>query len=667
MSPETLSTAEHLRIQARTIITQGRYPFRKVSTDTELLTSEGHITPDIVFWINRDSCIAGGCVLFTPQGEISTQSLRQGGACADALALNQFATWSPTEIVIWQAGTLEKRFEIKPLSDLDGLTELLDQFKILAVIEAKSNSELTGWHLTNLCLQTVNQGTLNLSAYLRRKNLSDSESATYQARNKLILCVARMLYALHAGTIQTQTKPEHLDITLRELTLTEQKNLAVGPEPELDKKSSILLHNLLQRLDQIRLFRDKPERTCAMLDQILANTIPKGCSLQQHSFKIPQAQISIFTPETDPGSLDLEVDTGARLLLKNLARHMSGISSGTTTQYEEIFAIPVPVERSHTNACFSSLAKPDTTGFEALNAHMRMAWPGRRIHLTKSSPMGLWQLTYTLGIIAEGSSIYARIAPELFLANGCDKVLTLIHTCTTLVSAAYPPGAQSVELLLHKTPPQQTSSTTFTASHTINVSWHHPENKKDEQSDCITTFFAALQLGIQQDQTSTATRHSGGNKQQNLRQQLAHELDSQGLPEFPDAYIYHISAEDLEKFNLDHAPWHICQSFMGSHSLCNSLGHSACEATGAKAHALVLASYLHKSVLVPKSEEQCNSILHYYLEDLKRVYLHIMEEAHAHLKTSAAAKRFGNKFWKELPLPPWKISQDVAAHLGLEL
>jgi len=272
-----------------------------------------------------------------------------------------------------------------------------------------------------------------------------------------------------------------------------------------------------------------------------------------------------------------------------------------------------------------------------------------------------------LGIIGEGSSIYARLAPDLFHANGFDKVLGLIHSCTTLVSAAYVPEAQSIELFVRKTSPQD-SITTFTSYRSISVAWHQSDTLESEQNYAWhTTFYSALNLDVQKDSGTTTTRHSGGNKEQNLRQLLAHELDSQGLPEFPAAYIYNISAEELEEFSLDHPPWHICQSFMGSHSLCDSLDNPACEATAAKAHALVLASYLHKSVLVPKNEEQCCTILRHYLEDLKRVYMHILEEAHVHLKTSAAAKRFGNKFWKELPLPPWKVCQDIAIHLGVDL
>lgn len=373
--------------------------------------------------------------------------------------------------------------------------------------------------------------------------------------------------------------------------------------------------------------------------------------MQAPSFELPPAQISVFSPEVEPGLLNLEIDTEARLLLKNLIRSMRSIDTEATSQHEQIFAITAPTPRSHANACLFSLAKPDTTGFETLNAHMRIAWPGRRIHLTKSTPMGLWHLTYLLGIVGEGSSIYARLAPELFQASGCDRVLNLIHSCTTLVNAAFVPEAQTVELFIHKLPPKE-GNTTFISSSTINIPWHQLNGHASEQDhEWNATFYSALNLDSQQHFGAPSVRPSGKNKQQNLRQQLAHELDSQGLPEFPAAYIYHISAEELEELSLDHSPWHICQSFMGSYTVCDSLDKLACEATGAKAHALVMASYLHNSVLIPKNEEQCSSILRHYLEDLKSVYMHILEEAHVHLKTSAAAKRFGNIFWKELPLP----------------
>ncbi|MDD2556768.1 MAG: hypothetical protein RBR43_08510 [Desulfuromonadaceae bacterium] len=657
MSANTIASAEELRFQARGIITQGRYPFRKITTDSALLTAGGYVTPDLVFWINRDSCIAGGCVFFCPEPQLLPELLQQAQACAEALALNQFATWSSNQIIIWQAETLEKRFELEPHSDIDGLTELLDQFKLLAVIEAKSNNELTSWHISNLCLQSVTQGTLSLSAYLRRKNLSDGESAAQQAHSKLILCVARMLTALHADTLPSQTKPEILDRTLKDLSDLHSGLKAEEPEVGLDKKSSILLHNLLRRLDQIDLFRGNRARACAMLEQLLSSTIHPSCK-QQKSFDLPPSGISVYMPEVEPGTLEIEVDTGARLLFKNLARKLGNADTCITNQFEQLFSVPTPLPRTHCSACFFSSVKPDAARVDALNAHMRTAWPGRRINLTKSTPMGLWQFTYLLGILAEGESIYACLAPDLFQAVGCDKVLTLIHSCMTLAGAGYRPETGNVELLLRKSGPQDEATTFYTESKS-EISWHALE-------DPIAAFYSALQLDSAQNASAPTPRISG-NKQQNLRQQLIHELDSQGVPQFPTTYVFNIPAENLKKFHLDKGPWHICQTFMGLFSLCNKEQDQICEARAPHAYALVLASYLDIDVLLPANEGQCQEVLLQYLRDLNQTYLHIMQEAHVHLKTSAAAKRFANKFWKELNLPPWNICQEIASQLGLEL
>ncbi|MFA5701444.1 MAG: hypothetical protein WC913_09230 [Desulfuromonas sp.] len=658
MNADTIASAEQLRFQARGIITQGRYPFRKITTDSSLLTAAGYVTPDLVFWINRDSCIAGGCVFFCPEPEQLPVLLQQAQACAEALALNQFATWDANQITIWQADTLKKRFELQPHSDIDGLTELLDQFKLLAVIEAKSNNELTSWHLSNLCLQSVTQGTLSLSAYLRRKNLSDGESAVQQAHSKLMLCVARILTALHAGTLPSQTKPEILDSTLKHLTDLHSGATVEAPEVELDKKSSILLHNLLRRLDQIDLFQENRTRACAMLNQILSSTSHPSCK-QQKSFELPPAGICVYTPEVEPATLKIEVDTGARLLFKNLARKLCKTDTSITTQFEQVFSLPAPLPATHCNACFFSSVKPDTAEVEILNAHMRTAWPGRRINLTKSSPMGLWQFAYVLGVLAEGASLYACLAPELFQAVGCDKVLTLIHSCMTLSGAGYRPETGRVELLLYKSSPPRDEATTFCTEDRSSIKWHAFE-------DPIAPFYAALHLDTAQN-LSAPTPRINGNKQQNLRQQLGHELDSQGMPQFPTTYIFNIPAEKLKKYHLDKGPWHICQTFMGLYSLCDKEQNPICEARASHAYALVLASYLDETILLPANEGQCKKVLLQYLRDLNRIYLHIMQEAHVHLKTSAAAKRFTNRFWKELNLPPWNICQEVASHLGLEL
>ena len=658
MNTDTKSTAAFLRDQAKSIITHGRYPFRKVTTDSHILTSVGHVVPDLIFWINRDSCIAGGCVFFSSPPADPALMFKHAQACAEALALSQFAIWSSEKITIYQASSLEVRFEITPVSELDGLTELLDQFKLMAVIEAKKNSELSSWHLSNLCLQTIALAQKRLTSHLRRKNLSDSESAYEQAYSKLVLTVARMLTALHGDAIQTRVKPEHLDNFL-------QQNIPAAPhsggltetEPDLDEKSAILLHNLLRRLEQIAPFKQDQHRASAMLSQILASTTPENCALLNPNLTPPEAEVSVYSPAIEPGTIGIEVDTSSRLLLKNLAREILQIKHPDILQHTQVFNLDQPQQLGNCWGCFFSDTKPDIASVDIMNTRMRLAWPGHKVNLSKSSPLGLWQLTYIIGMLAEGSSLYAQVSPKLFHSHGIEKTINLIHAHASLLQVIYSPQTQRVEFLVKKMPPHGT--TTFDTLVTkTQVPWHRNDAPLSSLLSCLELDFAT--------DASSAAQRASGYKEQNLKQQLFYELETQGIPKFPTTYTYNIPAENLQEWDIQQRPWHICQTFMGSCSLCDSSGNQTTEAKDAQAHALILASYMQNSVLLPRDEHLCKEILLQYLHDLDRIYKHILEEAHVHLKTSAAAKRFSKKFWKDLDVPPWDQYQSVLIHMEIE-
>ena len=69
MDQDTLrQLAQQLALWAQEFITGGRSPFRRVETFAPLLTEAGEINPPLVFWINRDSHMAGGAIFFPGQG-----------------------------------------------------------------------------------------------------------------------------------------------------------------------------------------------------------------------------------------------------------------------------------------------------------------------------------------------------------------------------------------------------------------------------------------------------------------------------------------------------------------------------------------------------------------------------------------------------------------------
>ncbi len=83
--------ATQLATWAEQIIENGRTPFRRVDLFHPLQTSTGTCTPPLIFWINRQSMIAGGLV-FLPDNTTDL-SFETEAAAATALGLRHFVTW----------------------------------------------------------------------------------------------------------------------------------------------------------------------------------------------------------------------------------------------------------------------------------------------------------------------------------------------------------------------------------------------------------------------------------------------------------------------------------------------------------------------------------------------------------------------------------------------
>ena len=61
--PELQQFAQQLATWTELIIENGRTPFRRVDLYPEIHTAQGILQPPLVFWINRQSMMAGGILL----------------------------------------------------------------------------------------------------------------------------------------------------------------------------------------------------------------------------------------------------------------------------------------------------------------------------------------------------------------------------------------------------------------------------------------------------------------------------------------------------------------------------------------------------------------------------------------------------------------------------
>ncbi|MCD6526585.1 MAG: hypothetical protein J7K75_06315 [Desulfuromonas sp.] len=400
---------------ATTYIAQGRSPFRKTEPGNALFTPFGQQTPDLVFWINQDSFVAGGFVLF-PDSENGDLDVAQ--ACAHALGVNYFALWSAKTLTIWQADTLStiKHWDL-PQESTDTtidkfealLVQLMDEFRTLAVLGACPPENLSFWHLANLCIATYNKALPTLSEHLRRtrsQELKTIDAATAVASDKLTLSIARLLLLLYYDKLPYNIQPEKLDHALQYLSSELPQVLfdclqSITDEPELDDRSAVLFHHLLRRLDQIAIFTDSC-RAADVIWQLLKVKPP--CPATQTEAELRSAPAALIysnqIPENDPQLI--EVDQPQRLALKHLLRQLKHWPQGQQ-HCDQVFNITAPLISDRVIAHLYNETRPVASYRNTWQAQLKVAWPGQRIELPRSTPTWTYELCYLLGIAAPES------------------------------------------------------------------------------------------------------------------------------------------------------------------------------------------------------------------------------------------------------------------------
>ncbi len=182
--------ARQLADWAELIITNGRTPFRKVTLYTPLQTEQGQLNPPLIFWINRQSMMAGGLILL-PEKDLAAE-LERGRCCAEALALRHFVTWETDRVRIWQVDQQQiqqhREFLIdqldRPESFRHLLNELLEALKLLTVLGMVPPGELSVHYLHNLFLATLEISFGPLLDYYRSQGALDNSLSNHDASAK---------------------------------------------------------------------------------------------------------------------------------------------------------------------------------------------------------------------------------------------------------------------------------------------------------------------------------------------------------------------------------------------------------------------------------------------------------------------------------------------------
>lgn len=409
--------AQQLAAWTEAIIEHGRTPFRRVEMYPYIDTEQGVIQPPLVFWINRQSMMAGG-VLFLPDNNLETE-LESGRNCATALGLRHFVTWEAQQARIWQiepTGIKEQRSF--PLSSPNHpetfrylLADILEALKLLAILGAIPVTDLSPYYLNNLFQITLQQALPPLLEAYRSQRSENDEHATADpdtlAAEENRLRLLQVLSLLWFNEFPEVILPEKMDRAI-ELSLPALPNAIRQPlsckatlhAPPLPLETAVCFYHLLLRLRQLS-WNQPAERGKACIRRLI-----EYWYRDQTEEKQP-ATIQLY-PKAPPPSATTAVllsDSPSFLAATALLTEIE-----TLPQCHLIFGNVFQLEQEDLSGqpVFGRLL--NTRGIQGPERHeyttrLRTAWPNRHLKIKKGQPFWCWELIHLLGLCHAGQNL----------------------------------------------------------------------------------------------------------------------------------------------------------------------------------------------------------------------------------------------------------------------
>ncbi len=416
---------QQLAIWTEEIIEHGRTPFRRVDTRPEIDTEQGVIKPPLVFWINRQSLMAGG-VLLLPEDNLEME-LERGRNCASALGLRNFVTWEPDQARVWQIENSKvKEQQSFPLSKPNHpetfrflLVDILEALKLIAVLGAIPAAELSPYYFNNLFQATLQQALPPLAeAYRSQRSQTgqhsseDADTCANEANRLLLLQVLALLWF---NKFPDAILPEKMDraIELSLATLPDfiqhplSRNTTITPPP-LPLETAVCFHHLLLRLRQLS-WNEPAERATASI-YCLTNSWYQGAIDRK---KPAAVHLYPASPPLDGTTRTVLSDSVSFLAATALLTEMASLPS-CELLFGNIFQLdrdslsqqPVVARLSNQNRIVSSKRREYT-------ARLRVSWPNRHLKVKTGQPFWLWELIHLLGLCHPGQKLSLELPINL--------------------------------------------------------------------------------------------------------------------------------------------------------------------------------------------------------------------------------------------------------------
>ena len=761
--------AQQLAIWTQAIIEHGRTPFRRVDTYPQLDTEQGMLQPPLVFWINRQSMMAGG-VLLLPDNNLETE-LERGKNCAAALGLRHFVTWETDRARIWHVeGDQVKELRSFPLSSSSQLetfryllAEILDELKLLAVLGAIPVTDLSPCYFNNLFQTTLQQALPPLvKAYRSQRSemeeysTEDADKCAAEANRLLILQVISLLWFNKSPeTILPENLERTIELSLS--TLPDSLNQALARKttikpPPLPLETAVCFHHLLLRLRQLS-WGQATERAKQSIYHLTHSWYQgKTGNNQPAAFQLyPEAPPLCSTTAT------ILSDSAAFLAATALLAEIE--NSGECKLY---FGNLFQFDRETLSAQEISGRLLNHTGIKTTERHefttrLRLAWPNRHLKIKTGQPFWLWELIHLLGLCHAGQKLTLELPVDLLKnpeniiawsvlyenfsfqqlwllengnlqisilsakdqrkpfplqlatevremipindANGFRNRLLLALTLPTAIyrllgtELIWPdldgvpdehlPGwelyRQSLlyrwlrNILQHEQIQGEDADEIPTDDKHTNIPYPEPllltelsqfESGKttggqfSSLDHCLAhllTCPAVAEIKLSNITKPPKTDTSGSYSKKELRETIAQQLLTHGIPNFPEQYLYFLDQPEICHYTVA-PPLKVKSSLLGQFELEDIRGQIITGYGEELEQILLFCSATGKTEFeLPSDRRQLEQLLHHYKKDLSALYKYLNTLCYGQVENSKSARRLVKNIWKyfNLPDPAW--------------
>jgi len=418
----------------------GAFPFRRVEA-TGCRSGAGQEPPALVLWINRDSLLAGGLILFP--AKVDSEALATGRGMAASYGLGQFVTWGARQVTLWSVAaesceelhrfTLPGARQIAPADFSTTLDALLSALKASCVSAALPAPELPADYFVRLCTLVIKdlQPELNDAALQAAgANRPDSWTAT-APRGKAWLSLWRLLMVLWHDRLVPGIQPERLEQAMAYAladSCPESGGLLLpsADEPPLGESAAVRFHQLGGRLRQLGWHSDR-SRTQRIVELLLR-----------------QAATDLGLPEpglpwsTDPVDLTINLQTSpdqstagciaprSYLAGRFLRHHLDTEATPPPLLAEEVADLPGDWSGQGVIANLQDQRAPARPEQERLLLELRKVWPNRRFQLPRQTPRWIWETLYLSGLGTGSRALHLCLPGDWVESPGLDQCWELL-------------------------------------------------------------------------------------------------------------------------------------------------------------------------------------------------------------------------------------------------